>query len=58
MQRLLSETGHVYSNPTINDPLFSQPCQLLVNLGKKGEEGEEGEVEVEGKEEEGEVEVE
>ena len=50
MQRLLGETDHVYSNPTINDPLFSQPRQLLVNLGEVGEEGE-GEVEVEGEEE-------
>ena len=51
MQRLLGETDHVYSNSTINNPLFSQPCQLLVNLGEEGEEGEEGkevEVEVEG----------
>ena len=35
MQRLLGETDHVYSDPTINDPLFSQPCQLLVNLGEE-----------------------
>ena len=49
MQRLLGETDHVYSNPTINDPLFSQPRQLLVNLGEEEGEGEkEGKVEVEG----------
>ena len=49
MQRLLGETDHVYSNPIINDPLFSQPRQLLVNLGEEEGEGEkEGKVEVEG----------